>query len=307
MMQATPLPILLVVILATPAGAYARNIRQETDSSNVERTTVLKAVTYASAYYAGSWFILGKTWYRDREVVPFHFYNDNRAYLQVDKLGHAFGSYVYSYVGFHYLLSSGLTRKEAMLFGATMGLVLQTPIEIMDGIHEGYGFSWGDMAANTIRSAVVVGQELLFREQIVKQKFSYWESSYARNANGYLGRTSLDRLLTDYNGHTYWLSLPANRLWRNDTIPRWLNLAVGYGANGMYGEFENLAFHDGAALPKAARYRQFLFSLDVDWTQIETDSRLLGVVLKGLTFLKLPFPAVEFNSMEQWKGHWLYY
>lgn len=295
------------LILAAPANAHAQaDSIASADSSRVRNGTILKAAAFTSAYYASSLVVLGRTWYRDRSRVPFHFYDDGRAYLQVDKLGHAFGAYVYSYAGYHYLLSEGLTREEALLFGATLGFVLQAPIEIMDGMHAGYGFSWADMAANAFGSGVVLGQELLFGEQIVKQKFSYSESSYARNANGYLGKTALDRLFNDYNGHTYWLSLPANQLLPGKRVPGWLNVAAGYGANGMYGEFENVRVHDGVALPEAVRYRQFLLSLDVDWTRVTTDSRALRTILKGLAFVKLPFPAVEYNSIGQWKGYWLY-
>jgi hypothetical protein len=307
MIQTKLLPLFLILILTAPPRAYAQDSISAADSPQIKRATVLKAAAYMSAYYAVSLFILSKTWYKDKEVVPFHFYNDSRAYLQVDKLGHAFGSYVYSYTGYRYLLGTGLNLKEALLFGATLGLVLQTPIEIMDGVHEGYGFSWGDVAANALGSAIVLGQELIFKEQIVKQKFSYWESSYTRNANGLLGRTALDRLFTDYNGHTYWMSLPVNSVWRDDRIPVWLNAAVGYGANGMYGEFENLSVHNGAPLPEAVRYRQYLFSLDIDWSRIRTDRRLLRVILKGMTFIKLPFPTIECNSKGQWKGYWLYF
>ncbi len=311
-----PPPAVLVLVLAIfvlptgPAGAQERGPNPDSvavDRGAVERATVYRAAAYTTAYYAGSLAVLSRTWYRDREIVPFHFYDDSRAYLQVDKAGHAFGAYVYSYAGYHYLRGTGLSRKEALLFGATLGLVLQTPVEVMDGIHEGYGFSWGDMAANATGSAVVLGQELLLGEQVAKLKFSYRESSYARNANGYLGETARDRLFTDYNGHSYWLSLPVSALLPAAGIPGWLNVAAGYGANGMYGEFENLAVHDGVALPEAVRYRQLLLSLDIDWTRIETDSRLLGVILKGLAFVKLPFPAVEYDSTGRWKGHWLYY
>lgn len=306
-MRAPLLPLFVVLLVVAPARAHSYDSIPEPDSVRIERATVLKAAAYTSAYYAGSLFVLSKTWYRDRAVVPFHFYDDSRAYLQVDKLGHAFGAYAYSHMGYRYLLGAGLTREEALLFGATLGLVLQTPIEVMDGVHEGFGFSWSDMASNAMGSAVVLGQEVLLGEQPAKLKFSYWETSYARNANGYLGRTALDRLFTDYNGHTYWLSLPVNRLWRDDRIPSWLNVAVGYGANGMYGEFENQSAHGGLALPDAVRYRQLLLSLDVDWSRIETDSRLLAVVLKGMTFVKLPFPAVEYASTGRWTGHWAYF
>ena len=301
------LPKLILFFCFASLMANSQETKIKSDSLHVSRNTIYKAAGYTAAYYTGSLFVLSKTWYKDRKRVPFHFYNDNKGYMQVDKFGHTFGAYIYSYIGYHYLLNSGYTRKEALYFGATLGVILQTPIEIMDGIYEGYGFSLGDMVANTAGSALVFGQELMFHEQIVKYKFSYWESSYSKKANGYLGTTTLNRLLKDYNGQTYWLSMPINRLVSNDKIPSWLSIAVGYGANGMYGEFKNISTYKGVDIPKTERYRQYLLSLDIDWTKIKTKSKFLRVILKGMTFVKLPFPAIEYNSKGRFVGYWLYY
>ena len=218
-----------------------------------------------------------------------------------------FGSYAYSYIGYHGLLKLGASRKEALIYGSSLGFILQLPIEIMDGIHEGYGFSWGDVVANTMGSAIVFGQELLFNEQLVKSKFSYRESGYSKKSNGYFGETSINRFFNDYNGHTYWFSLPINKINKNDQLPEWLSIAAGYSANGMYGEFINVTSFDGVDIPEAIRYRQFLLSLDIDWTRINTNSRFLKIVLKGMTFVKLPFPALEYNSKGQFKGYWIYF
>jgi hypothetical protein len=277
------------------------------DSSQVEKGTLYKAITFTGAYYATSIFVMNNTWYNGKERVPFHFYNDNGGYLQVDKFGHMFGGYVYSYIGYFGLLKLGATRNEALIFGSSLGFVLQLPIEIMDGIHEGYGFSWGDIAANTMGSVLVFGQELLFQEQVVKYKFSYWESEYSRNSNGLFGKTTMNRLLKDYNGHTYWLSMPLNKFAFRKTSPSWLYIAVGYGANGMYGEFENVTSFNGVVIPETERYRQYLLSLDIDWTRIKTDSRFLKSLFKGLTFVKLPFPTIEYNSKGQFKWYWIYF
>ena len=277
------------------------------DSGNLEKNTLVKAMAFTCTYYATSIYVMNNTWYKEKEKVPFHFYNDNAGFLQVDKFGHMFGAYVYSYLGYFGLLQLGANRKEALLFGSTLGFVLQFPIEIMDGIHQGYGFSWGDVVANTMGSALVFGQELLFREQLITYKFSYSESKYGQNANGYFGETAMNRLLKDYNGHTYWLSVPVNKMIFKNSLPPWLNFAVGYGANGMYGEFENITSYNGVEIPETVRYRQYLFSLDIDWTRINTNSWFLQLLFKGLTFVKLPFPAFEYNSQGRLKGYWIYF
>jgi hypothetical protein len=59
-------------------------------------------------------------------------------------------------------------------------------------------------------------------------------------------------------------------------------------------------------VPSTMRYRQYLLSLDIDLTKIKTNSKALKAVFQGLSFIKLPFPTLEFNSKGQVKGYWLY-
>ncbi|PKL84647.1 MAG: DUF2279 domain-containing protein [Ignavibacteriae bacterium HGW-Ignavibacteriae-1] len=277
------------------------------DSSQINSKTLYKAIALTSAYYALSMYVLSKTWFKDKEIVPFHIRNDNSGYLQVDKFGHMFGAYFYSYVGYHGLKEMGITESEALLFGGTLGFVMQTPIEIMDGIHQDNGFSWGDIIANSIGSGLVLSQQLLCDEQIIKYKFSYWQSPYSKISNGYLGTNSFNRIFKDYNGHTYWLSFPISKIFPNTSIPKWINFAFGYGAGGMFGEQYNITEYNGVKIPQTERYRKFVVSLDIDWTKIETDSDFLKTILAGLTFIKLPFPTIEYNTKNEIRLHWIYY
>lgn len=300
--------ITVATLLIAPSPLVTQEARlTANDTCAVDRRAVHTALLLTGVYLAGGFVVMDHVWYRDQERVPFHFFNDNAAYLQVDKFGHAFGSYVQSHVGYHYLRGTGMSRSRSLLYGGAAGLVLQTPIEIMDALHEGWGFSWGDMAANAIGSGLVVGQEVLFGEQVARYRFSYWESSYARMANGYLGASTLERLLEDYNGHTYWLSVPLVKLTGAERMPRWLSIAIGYGANGMFGEFENIREYEGVSIPETTRYRQYLLSLDVDWTMIQTGSPLLKMLFSGLTFVKVPLATMEVTSEGRVRGYWLYY
>jgi len=54
-------------------------------------------VATEAALYAGTMSYLNFIWYKDEKRVPFEFYNDAGGYLQVDKFGHAYGSYLESY------------------------------------------------------------------------------------------------------------------------------------------------------------------------------------------------------------------
>lgn len=239
--------------------------------------------------------------------VPFYFTNDIKGFLQVDKLQHSFGSYYESYFGYNILRNLGLEKKQALIIGGSLGIILQTPKEFVDAKIDGAGFSWADIMGNIVGSGFFVGQELLFREQVINFKFSFSKSQYSEQSNGLLGNSLIQNYFSDYNSHTYWLSFNANRLIMKDKLPSWINVSAGYSANGMFGAFENDEYYNGVKLPETQRYRQFLLSLDIDWPEIKTRSKFLKKVLNTMVFIKLPFPAVEFNSKGQIKGYWLYF
>jgi len=285
--------------------AYAQDTLS-IESNSVDKKKLATAIVTESVLYTGLISGLGFVWYKDAERVPFHLYKDGKGYLQIDKMGHAYGAYVESYLCYHWLRKAGVSKKKSLLYGGTMGIVMQTPIEVFDGIYANWGFSWSDMIANTAGSVLLMGQEIFFDRQVVNYKFGFQRSVYASQSNGYLGDNALESLFLDYNGHTYWLSTNVNNFIRNDKIPDWLNVAVGYSANGMFGEFENRSSWGGVPLPETERYRQFLLSPDIDWTKIPTKSKLLKDLFHALNFIKFPAPAIEYNTQGKLKGYWLY-
>ena len=300
---------LSVFFLLGTISMDAQSVPSVADYENTEinKSRLYSAVITQSALYLGSMSYLQFVWYKDAERVPFHYYDDSKGYLQIDKMGHAYGAYIESYLCYKWLRSAGVSKKKALIFGGSMGLVLQTPIEVFDGLYENWGFSWSDMLANTAGAALVVGQEILFDRQLVNYKFSFSRSVYADQANGYLGDNTLESLLYDYNGHTYWLSTSLNNFLFKDKLPDWLCLSLGYSADGMFGEFENRSSYRGVAIPETSRDRQFLLAPDVDWTKIPTESRFLKGVFQALNFVKIPSPAIELTNRGQFKAHWLYF
>jgi len=263
-------------------------------------TTVIVA---ESVFYVGGMLYLNNVWYKDHQSVPFHFYNDNRGWMQIDKAGHMYTAYYQSYYGMKALQWAGVSKKKAIWWGGMLGLVLQTPIEIFDGLYDGYGFSSGDMIANTAGTALMIGQELLWDEQRIMMKFSYSPTDYPSYRPSYFGASHTENFFTDYNGHTYWLSANIASFAPGISFPKWLNLAVGFGADGMLAEFENPAYHRGDPLPSFERTRQLYLSVDLDLRKIPTKSKFLKGVLHALNMLKFPAPALEFNKNDGVKFH----
>lgn len=292
--------VLLLIFLLCGKTSYSQTtfLDQYPDTLNKKRLRGVIA-SELGGYVTGLSF-LSFVWYKGKERVPFHFYDDTKGYLQIDKAGHAFGAYRQSYAAYHALRWAGVSKKKALLYGGPMGLIFQTPIEIFDGLHEGWGFSWPDMVANTFGSVLFTTQEALFDEQVVFMKFSYSPSIYP-DYHTTLGESHLERFFLDYNAHTYWLSLDLKRVTKSRIIPKWLNLAVGYSANGMIKEFENPSFYRGEPFPHLDRYRQFLISLDINCAKIPTRKPWVRKLLRAVNLIKVPFPAIEINRLDQVK------
>jgi hypothetical protein len=255
-------------------------------------------VSTEAALYTGSLIGLNELWYKDYPRSSFHFFNDNSEWLQMDKIGHATTAYYVGRIGVGFMKWTGVSRKKAIWYGGMLGSLYQSTIEIMDAYSSEWGFSVGDFAANTIGSLLCVGQELAWDDQRIVLKYSFQQSRYAYYRPELLGKNLKENVLKDYNGQTYWLSVnPASFMSKETRFPKWLNVAFGYGAEGMTGGEFNPPYIDGSGNQiYFDRYRQYYLSLDVDLTRIKTKSRFLKTIFYGIGFIKIPAPALEFSK-----------
>ena len=236
---------------------------------------------------------LNQLWYADFERSKFHTINDNSEWLQMDKLGHVFTSYQLGKHGAKLLNWSGVSERNQLLYGATLGFAFLTAVEVLDGYSEEWGFSWGDILANGTGTGLYIGQDLLWKEQRIALKYSFHQTKYAKQRPDKLGETYLEQILKDYNGQTYWLSANLHAFFKESKIPKWLNIAVGYGAEGMLTGTKDI---DTPVLTSNQRYRQYFLSFDLNLTKIKTNSKLLRSVFDVFNMIKIPFPTLEFNK-----------
>lgn len=305
--------------------AAGSSLWQPADSLNKKRLCIAGGaglVCYGAATTA-----LHFAWYREYERSRFHTFSDWGHWAHMDKWGHLFANYAYSYMAFGAARWTGMRRGAALLTAAGCSMLLQTTVELMDGFSARWGYSWPDMAFNLAGTALFAGQEWLWREQRIRVKVSNHLPAYdarpvfARNratsssaadrARELYGRSLPERLLKDYNGTTIWFSVNPAAFRRGRALLPWLNLAFGLGAGNLYGARNNRwEAPDGAQYSlqhSHPRYRQFYLSLDVDLRRIPTQSSFLRFLLGALNWIKIPAPALEYNTRGQWRFHPLFW
>lgn len=273
---------------------------------------------------------LNQAWYAGYPRGTFHTFDDWPGWRQMDKFGHAMTGYFESkWVGDLYRWT-GVPQKEARWIGFGAGLLFQTTLEVMDGFSAQWGFSWGDMGFNVLGSGSYLAQELLWQEQRIRWKMSAHRPRYsnapfeatnstatttlqARAAQLY-GTSPAELLFKEYNGQTIWLSANVAAFLPRTTEKtpfQWVNVAVGYGIEHVYGAEQN-SWEDAQGnifvVPNAyERQSQFFVSLDIDFERIPTKHKWLKTVFGILNIFKLPFPTLEVNTTGGVKFHPFYF
>lgn len=294
--------VFLLIIMAIQT-TYAQE-----DTTTVNRQRLTGLLIGGSVAYGASVYGLYHLWYKDYDRSTFHWFNDNKEWMGVDKLGHVTTSYWLGTYGYNALRWAGVREKDATWYGGLVGLFYLTTVEVFDGFSAEWGASPGDIIANIAGAGLFIGQQIGWKEQRLLLKFSYHPTEYAEYRPDVLGNNPIESLVKDYNGQTYWLSGNISSFMRRDSnFPPWINISIGYGAKGMLGGESNPPEHNGVPLPQFKRLPQFYLSLDADLTRIKTRSKVLKGIFTLLGFVKIPFPAIEFNAENRFKFHILYF
>ncbi len=246
-------------------------------------------------------------WYSDYEQTSFHFFNDNDEWEQMDKFGHFWDAYNIAKPLMHCYRWAGFSEKKATWYGVGIAFAFQTTIEVFDGFSSEWGFSMGDILANTGGVLLFAGQQLTWHEQKIVLKYSFHRTEYAQYNPDLLGSTLPENILKDYNGLTYWATINPRSFWKNSFFPRWFSVALGYGADGMTGGKENPTTVDGVEIPTFERYRQYYISIDFDLARVQTKSKFLSSVFKLINIVHLPAPAIELSPGRKPVFHGLYF
>ncbi len=291
-----------------------------TPAERFSKSRFYTSVGMGTTAYAAFGVGLYSIWYQDYPQGSFRTFNDWPEWEQMDKAGHVFTAYFFSRSAFAGFRWAGVKRPAARYAALGVANLLQATIEVMDGFSTEWGFSLTDMGANLTGSLFFTAQDLLWQEQRVLLKVSNdlrpipdvpVQTSQGEGNLGYVvrqrfGESLFERYLKDYNAQTIWLSVNPAAFSPNRRLPQWLNLAVGYGVENVYGAYGNVWKENGVGFGyrTTERRRQWFLSPDIYFSRIPTRKRWVRLALGILDFVKVPAPALEY-SQGRFYGHWL--
>ena len=263
----------------------------QSEKEHVEKKKIVKPIIVNSAVglcSTGSLIALRTLWYSKETQSSFHLFDDSRNWMQMDKLGHAYSSYQLTREISQAYTWAGIHPKRSAFYSSAIAVGYLSAIEIMDGFSSDWGFSLSDMTYNFLGTGLFLFQESFFSKQILQAKFSYHPTSYAELRPEVLGNNFFESILKDYNGQTYWISFSPGNL-GVDSWPKWLMLSIGHSVDGkLKADSDNYLGYTSS--------REFLFSLDIDLTQIRVKSKFLKSVFDLLNCVKVPFPSIMYSK-----------
>ena len=180
--------LILFAYLQNPAGRAQSSDTLISDTSAINKGRLTGVLVVQGSLYIASVAGLYYAWYHDYPQSAFHLFSDGNEWMQVDKCGHLITSYYISRIGHASYRWAGMKENAAAWYGALLGFAYLLNIEILDGFSSEWGFSMGDLAANTLGSAIFVGQQLLWHQQKFSLKYSFHQTQYAQYRPDLLGK-----------------------------------------------------------------------------------------------------------------------
>jgi hypothetical protein len=190
----------------------------------------IHAGLYTFAYFA---------WYKGRNISDELVFRDEGYFALdtyaggADKLGHMFSNYALTRGTIQILRGGGWSDTVSNTAGAGLTLGFFTAIEIKDGYHQNFGFSWGDMTFNLLGIGLALAME---NYEWVDRHFDY-RVEYVPT------KLFIDQLLDegvvdaaeDYSGQTFILAhhLRAHKAVRQSQYLGWMqymDVVAGFGS-----------------------------------------------------------------------------
>lgn len=293
----------LIFLCLSSFGFSQRSFFVNRDS--ISKGRVIGTSVGIGTFWSGTMIGLSQVWYSEVEKAPWHTFDDSKNWLQMDKAGHFYISHKISQFCRDKYVWSGLDNTTSTWIAAGISVGYQTTFEFLDAYSADWGFSWSDVAANTLGTISYTTQSLIWEEERIIPKFSYSPTPYASIRPEVLGSSFAESIMKDYNGQTYWLSFSPGTFFKDSKIPKWACISVGYSAHAkLKGDEET--YTDVSTGINYQSQREFLLSLDIDFSRLPIKRPWLKAIVKQFNYFKIPFPALRLRG-NQLGGSFLYF
>lgn len=273
-MRRSLLTLIFLFTLMLPA------IAQRSDTTSMKLFTKKNVVIGAIAYQQVTGALVEYAWWWIDSLRPFHFKNDqfwNNYSLGLDKFGHFYISYLTFTTINEAMRWAEFTPRQRLLTATIVPAFWALSIEVGDALSP-YGFSTEDLLANFAGAGYGLLQEKVPYFQNFTFKFSFWPTSvYLKGWPKHWAPTS------DYNAHSYWLSVNMHRVLPRSIGRYWpelINLAAGYSIT------------DRETAPK----RELMLGIDINLRALKTKSAGATAIRNITNLVHLPSPGVKITK-----------
>jgi hypothetical protein len=272
--------------------------------TKIEKNAKIKPIPVAifAATYTGIFIIQhieqNRTIWKNKG--SFHFAEDGKYAMYVDKAGHFYGTFLPSYVLSQSLLECGMNYNWSVVVGTLLGVGYTTYVEILDGFAKDWGFSPSDFYADIAGGLFFLGYSYIPFMQNFTPKFMYfpprWFNSYSRKPSS--------MFIDDYSAQTFWLSINLQNILPEKIgkyIPKWLDISVGYAVRNLCNPLDTSLRCNPELSEPVYPYvwgnRKLIIALDYDLVKLLPDGGHFWNWLKqSLNYFKLPSPAIEIGK-----------
>lgn len=224
-------------------------------------------------------------WYRLQWSGTFQFFNDATEWAFLDKMGHFWCTYLLAS-----FIHAWVYGDQPKNYAASLqAFVMVSSIELADAFSVDYGFSIFDVLANGLGTLLAFWAP--FKSAPFRLKFSFIPSGLAHIRPEMLGSTLAEQWIKDYNGQTYWISVPLNLGFKKSMLPDWLGISLGYGAHGML-------YAPSALNPDFAC--QWYIGPDILFSRIPVKTPWMKTAFLFLDIVKWPFGFMVWQSGLGW-------
>ena len=228
---------IMVLSWSSPALADGEILIAEEEYASTSDKAI--GMSFVGGFFAAGYIWAYFAWYRGRSLTDEIIWNDEGGFGLdtyaggADKFGHMFSNYAIARGTTQILTGWGWDSWVASTVSTALTLSFFTMLEVKDGYHRGFGFSWGDMVANV--SGNILAQVLENSERVDEMFDFRLEYQPTPEFVDALIQNGVVDAAEDYSGQTFMFvyHLNSNALLTSDLaldFPRYFDLTLGFQA-----------------------------------------------------------------------------